>query len=87
MKQLQVSEATPKALRAALKEGVNVMLFDGGEPVGQLVFAAAELQRRKEFFQYYPHDASECFSSCWRHTEAGAADEVVLAKEGTPVLA
>ncbi len=83
MKQVQITELTPKALLALIKKGENVVLFDGGEPVAQLLVSAAELARRKDFFKFYPHDPTECFGTCWRHD--GKADAEQPAAEDNPV--
>lgn len=74
VKQMQVSEANAKTLRAAVKEGENVQLFDGGEPVAQLVISAAELKRRGDFLRLFPHDPADCFGTCWRHDGKAAAE-------------
>lgn len=82
--QIQVSEVTPKLIRAAIKRGERLMVFDGGEPIALITGAAAELGRRRDFFVHYPHDPSECYGTCWRH-DGSAESEAAAAAAGGPV--
>lgn len=70
--QIQIGEVTPKLIAAAIKKGERLIVFDKGEPIALITGAAAELGRHKDFFAHYPHDAAECFNTCWRHN--GQAD-------------
>lgn len=85
MKQIQISGPTLKAVRDALRSGDDVVIFDGDVPLGRLVPIDAELKRRKDFFTHYPHDASECFNTCWRHDGHAADDEPATEDTAEPV--
>lgn len=87
-RQIQMAEITPKLVREALKKGERIIVFEGGEPVALVSGASAELARHRDFFVHYPHDASECFGTCWRHDGAaekdGAASPDAVAEELVP---
>jgi len=68
VKQIQIAALTPKTVRDALKGAdQDIVVFDGDEPLLRLVSIAAEMKHRKDFFLFYPHDAAECFHTCWSH--------------------
>jgi antitoxin (DNA-binding transcriptional repressor) of toxin-antitoxin stability system len=85
--QVQISEVTPELIRAAIKRGDRLMVFDGGEPIALITGAAAELGRRRDFFVHYPHEASECFGTCWRHDGRAEAEAVPAGSGPVPVPA
>jgi hypothetical protein len=83
VKQVQLSSVTPKSIRDALKSGDDVVLFDGDTPLVRLVSIAAEMKQRQDYFKFYPHPATECFGTCWRHDghEITAADAATAPAE------
>lgn len=90
MRQVQLAEMTAKNIRTIVAAGEDVMVFDGGEPVARLVVRGAELQRRKDYFTFYPHEAAECFGTCWRHdgsADAEKGEQGEQAPVGEPVTA
>lgn len=87
---MQATGLSVKALRAALEDGDDVVLYDGDEPLGRLVSIAAEIKRRGEFFVHYPHDPAECANTCWRHdpaVQAAAAAEAEAEAEAAAMAA
>jgi len=82
-RQIQISELTAKLVKESLKKGERIIVFDGGEPIALITGAAAELGRHKDLFVHYPHDAAECFNTCWRH-DGHAEAEAEQAAEAVP---
>jgi len=74
-RQVQVSEITPDLVRDAIRDDERLIVFDGGDPIALITGSAAELGRRKDFFKHYPHEADECFGTCWRHDGHAEQDE------------
>lgn len=63
-----VQAKDPAALRKAVKEGEEFVLFDeDGEPLFRCTPIAQALQKSAKHFQYYPHDPAQCLYTCWRH--------------------
>jgi hypothetical protein len=74
MKQLQISALSPKTVRDALKGAdKDIVIYDGEEPLVRLVSVSSEMKRRADFLLHFPHEAIECFNSCWRHN--GSAEQ------------
>lgn len=83
-RQVQVDEITPDLIREAVRGDERLIVFDGGEPIALITGSTAELGRRKDFFVHYPHEADECFGTCWRH-DGHAEQEEEADAVGEPV--
>lgn len=68
-----VQAKDPAALRRAVKDNVEFVLFDGDEPLFRCTPVPEALASKKNFFIYYPHEPAECLYTCWRHPREGAA--------------
>lgn len=71
IKRVQVKDAA--ALRKAVKDGEEFVLFDGDEPLYVATPVGQALEKSKNHVLYYPHDPSECLYTCWRHPIVPAA--------------
>jgi antitoxin (DNA-binding transcriptional repressor) of toxin-antitoxin stability system len=73
VKRVQVKDAA--GLRKAVDDGAEFVLFNGDEPVARVTPIALALEKSKEWFQAFPHPASECLWTCWRHPRTVPEDE------------
>lgn len=74
-RQIQADEITPGLVRDAIRRDERLIVFDGGEPIALITGSSAELGRRRDFFTHYPHDAAECFGTCWRHDGSAQSED------------
>lgn len=63
----QASEVDRALILAAARDAQTVIVYDDGEPVARIVPTSSVLASQRERFTHYPHDASECLHTCWRH--------------------
>lgn len=80
-RQVQADEITPDLVRDAIAHDERLIVFDGGEPIALVTGSTAELGRRRDFFVHYPHEADECFGTCWRHNGSAQAEEAATAPQ------
>lgn len=62
------------ALRKAVKDGEEFVLFDGDEPLFRCTPVPQAVAAKKNFFTYYPHAPAECLYTCWRHPRESAQE-------------
>lgn len=68
VRKVEVKESKDTAdLRKALDEGDEFALYVDGEPVARVVPLEQVVAKSENYFKHYPHDASECLYTCWRH--------------------
>lgn len=79
-KKLQIEGLTAKALRAAIESADEILIHDGDTIIAQVTPARVTLKKQESFFRHYPHDASECLGTCWRHDGRAEADASADAK-------
>jgi hypothetical protein len=65
VKNVQAKDA--RAVRKAIDENEEFVLFDGDEPLYRCTPVAQALEKDAKRFHYYPHDPAECLYTCWRH--------------------
>jgi hypothetical protein len=82
VKSLLVSQLTPKVIREAAENLEEIVLFEDGEPLARILPLGIELKKNANRFLYYPHDATECLYTCWRHPRPGV--EASVESEAVP---
>lgn len=70
VKRVPVKDAA--ALRKAVKDDEEFVLFEGDEPLFRCVPVAQALAKSEAYFRHYPHPAGECLYTCWRHPRVPA---------------
>ncbi len=70
VKSVQAKDAA--ALRKAVKDDEEFVLFEGDEPLFRCTPVAQSLAKSEKHFLYYPHDPADCLYTCWRHPRVPA---------------
>lgn len=86
-KKLQIDGLTAKTLRAAIESFDEILIHDGDDVIAHVQPARVKLERLSSYFMHYPHAASECWGTCWRHDGHAEAEQAPAEADKTEVAA